>query len=293
MTSDEKTRQSKRILSFSILTAFALAVLKFVTGIVTGSMAILASALDSAMDAGVSTVNFIAANEAAKPPDAEHKYGHGKVESLAGLFQSLIISVSGLYVVVESVKRLFRGSEVRYHDAGIVVMLISALATIVLVWRLHVASKKYKSIILSTEKLHFTSDILTHGIVITALGLSRWTGLALWDLALSIAVAVYIFQASCKILKRSVDELLDRSLDPNTEKKIRQMIQAHHASIMGLHDFRSRQVGDKMFLDFHIEIQGETDFEKAHNIAESLVQKIKGEYTNADVTVHYDPEGAD
>jgi len=290
---DQQTEQKTGVLKLSIATAFFLAVLKLIAGILTNSMAVISSAVDSLMDAATSGVNFIAVKEASKPPDEEHAYGHGKIESLAGLFQSTFIGLSGLYLIVESVKRLVVGSSVNVIPVGLVVMAISMVLTVLLVLKIRSTAKKAPSLILQTEQLHFTMDILTNAGVILALILVKATGLVLWDLLVSIALAVYIFRVSFRILKRAVDELLDRSLPPVSKEEIEKIILSYNPAIVGLHNFRSRRVGDQIFLDFHIEIRGEDDFKKAHLMTESLIKKIEERYPGSDITVHYDPEGED
>ena len=276
---------------WSIAGASVLGILKLAAGLLTNSMAIMASALDSGMDAASSTVNYIAAREAAKPPDEDHEYGHGKIESLASLFQSLAISVSGIFLIIESVRRLIQGSFIEEIKAGIAVMAFSFLVTLAIIARLTLAQKKTGSLILSTEKLHYTTDIFSNGGALAALVLVKWTGLVALDLIFSIAVAAYIFKTSYGILRQAVDELLDKSLPPVSKDEIARVIQGYHPSLGGLHNFRSRRVGQQVFMDFHIEIRGEDDFKKAHDMTEGLIAKIRDRYPEADVTVHYDPEG--
>ncbi|MBI3307401.1 MAG: cation transporter [Candidatus Omnitrophica bacterium] len=288
---NHKQEQTSNALKLSIATGLTLALIKFTTGLLTHSMAIMASALDSAMDVGVSTVNWIAAREAAKPPDEEHAYGHGKIESLAALFQSLFIAVTGIYIMVESFKRLFFGSFVKDAPVGIGVMIVCILITFFLVWRLRAVQKHNHSMILATEELHFTTDVLSNGGVIAALALTKWTGFVWWDLLISILVVSYVFRSSYYILRRAVDELLDRSLSPVSKEEIEKLILGHDPSIVGLHNFRSRQAGQQVFIDFHMEIRGEENFKKAHLMVESVIQKIRDKHPGADVTVHFDPEG--
>ncbi|OQA56158.1 MAG: Ferrous-iron efflux pump FieF [Candidatus Omnitrophica bacterium ADurb.Bin277] len=283
--------QTRRALRLAIGVAFLLMIVKFVTGLVTHSMAILASALDSMLDMLVSILNFFAFRAASKPPDEEHAYGHGKVESLAGLFQSLFIGVSGSYLVYESVGRFFRGSFVREIPLGIGVIFFSALATWFLSRRLNALAKHNRSLILGAEKAHYAMDFLSYGGVLLALILVGWTGNVFWDLGVSILVALYIFKEAIKIFTHAVSELLDKGL-PDTElRQIKRIILEHHPAVVGVHNLRSRIVGNRIFLDFHIEIRGEDDFKKAHHMTESLIAKITDHLPNADVTVHYDPEG--
>jgi cation diffusion facilitator family transporter len=288
---DQYVKQTRQALILSISVAVLLMTVKFLTGLMTHSMAIMASALDSTLDLMMSVLNFFAFKVASKPPDAEHAYGHGKVESLAGLFQSLFIAASGSYVIYEAVKRLIQGSYVSEISLGIGVIVFCAAVTLLLSWRLNSLSKQNKSLILGTEKVHYAMDFVSYLGVVLALVLVGVTGKAFWDLIISILVAGYIFKESVGILKRAVSELLDRGLSNTQLKQIKILILGYHPAIVGVHNLRSRIVGNHTFLDFHIEIRGEGDFKKAHNMTESLIDKIKEQIPNADVTVHFDPEG--
>jgi len=285
-------KQTREALVLSIGVALLLMIVKFTAGVITHSMSIIASGLDSTLDMMMSALNFFAFREASKPPDAEHPYGHGKVESLAGLFQSLFIAVSGCFVIYESIKRLIAGSFVSEIPLGIGVIVFSAAITWLLSMRLKALSKQNRSLILGTEKTHYTMDFVSYLGVILALVLVGRTGKVAWDLAVSILVAGYIFYSAVGILKRAVSELLDRGLSNTELKKIRMMIMGHHPAVVGVHNLRSRMVGNQLFLDFHIEIRGEDDFKKAHDMTESLIAKIQNEHPKSDVTVHFDPEGA-
>jgi len=288
---EQYVKQARQALILSVGVALLLTVVKFTAGFITHSMAIMASALDSTLDMLMSALNFFAFREASKPPDREHAYGHGKIESLAGLFQSLFIALSGSFVVYESVRRLIHGSFVTEIPLGIGVVVFSGVVTLLLSWRLKVLSQKNRSLILGTEKVHYAMDFVSYVGVIAALVLVGWTGHVYWDLIMSILVAVYIFKEAAHILGRAVSELLDRGLSSLELKKVKMLILRHHPSIVGAHNLRSRVVGNQLFLDFHIEIRGEDDFKKAHDMTESLIDKIKADHPNADVTVHFDPEG--
>ncbi len=288
---NERTSQTTAVIKVSIAVAIILTLAKLAVGFMSHSMSVFASALDSAMDVGVSSVNLFAARFAGVPPDKEHTYGHGKIESLAGLFQSMIIGVSGFYIAFESFKRLVCGSVLRNVPVAVGVMFFSMVLTWGLVVFLRRSARKNPSLILDTESLHFTTDLLSNLGVMLALLLVRLTGYVFWDLLLSLMIAFYILRASLSIFRRSVDELLDRSLPPASLREIKKLVHHHDSSIVGLHRLRSRRVGEKVFLDFHIEIEGQKDFKRAHALTESLVSAIQKRYPESDVTVHFDPEG--
>lgn len=287
------SKKKLRVIRLSIVIAIFLTIFKLIIGVLAHSLSVIASAFDSLMDVLVSSVNVIAVKEADKPADAEHLYGHGKIESLAGLFQSLVIASSGIFLIVESVRRLIDGTDLTHIPVAIGVMIISMAFSYFLVVRLKRVLKETKSIIVGTEALHFMTDFLSGGGVIVALLLVKFTGESIWDLVVAIAIAIYILKNSFGILKKSVDELLDRALPPEEQHEIEKLIMAFDPKISGFHNLRTRRIGQSRFVDFHVEISGEKDFARAHELTEALIQKIQEQFPDTDATVHYDPEGAD
>jgi len=290
---ENKFGSVRSAIRIAIATSLFLAAFKFTAGCKTHSLAIMASALDSLMDAGMSIVNYIAVKEASKPPDKEHEYGHGKIESLAGLFQSSLIMIGGLFLVTEAMKRLISGEVLLHPGYGAVVMSISLAITFILVQFLRKKAKKSGSLIMQAEKVHFASDVFAGVGIIGALALAYVTKMPVWDLVFSLVIAAWIFRSSFRILKQSIDELLDRSLPAATREKIEKIILSYDGRISGLHEFRSHKVGRKIFLDFHLEIRDIQEFTKAHEVTEGLISRIQGVYPGADVTIHYDPQGED
>ncbi len=288
-----KTKKKLNVVALSISTALFLALFKISIGLMTHSLGIIASAIDSFMDMLVSSVNLIAIKEAEKPADKEHLYGHGKIESLAGLFQSVIISISGIYLVAESIKRFIFRVELEHILVAVSVMIVSMVITFLLVLRLKRVFSETESLVVGTETLHFTTDFVTNGGIIAALILVRWTGSSLWDLAVAFTIACYILYQSFQILKKSVDELLDRALPLSEQKELERIILNHDPRIIGFHNLRTRKIGNQRFIDFHFEIRGEENFSKAHELTESLIKRIKERFPEADVTVHFDPEGGE
>lgn len=287
-----KAKEAASAIRWSIATAAILMIVKLIAGIMTHSMAIFASMLDSLLDVANSSVNLVASIKAAKPPDEDHAYGHEKIESLASLFQSGLIIVSGLFLVVESVRRFFAGSHVDHLSLGVWVMVFSIVMSLLLAWKLRDSAAKSKSMILSTEVLHYSMDAFSNGGALIALLLVRATGLVFWDLLFSLFIASYIFKTAFEILRRAVDELLDHSLPPVSVWEIEKIIRSYNPAIVSFHNFRSRRVGEQIFMDFHIEIRGEDNFSRAHDMTEGLIARIQEWYPGADITVHYDPEGA-
>lgn len=284
--------EKQSAIRLSIGVASFLAVLKFGAGLATHSLGVLASSVDSLLDVFVSTINYFTLRKAEEPPDADHPYGHGKAESIAGLFQSLFIGVSGVAIIIESIRRLIlRSHHVIRLDLGVGVMLFSVIASFLLVRRLRSIARGSPSIVLDTESLHFSSDFITNLGVIVILLLVKMTHRVALDLLVSLAIALYIFWFSMKLLRRSIDELMDREISPGMHEKIKKIIFQHDPRIVDFHNLRTRRVGSKVFIDFHVVLRGEESFKEAHRLTETLILAIQKEIPDCDLTVHTDPEG--
>lgn len=285
-------KEKYKTIFLAVGVAVGLMIMKFAVGLFTGSLSLIASAVDSLTDVFVSTVNLISVRQADKPADSEHLYGHGKIESLAGLFQSILIAVSGGYLVIEAARRLINGFELDHIYSAIAVMIVSMAVTFILVMRLKKVQTQTQSIIVKTEMVHYTMDFLTNGGIILALILVKWTGKSAWDLLIAFGISIYILKEAVSIFKCSVDELLDKAFTLKEQKELETIIVNFNPKIVGFHNLRTRKIGQTRFIDFHVEIAKEDSFKRAHDLTELLVKRIQQDFPDADVTIHYDPEGA-
>ena len=275
----------------SMAMALGLCILKVAAGVASQSLALLASALDSLMDLFSSAVNFISLSFSQQPADDDHLYGHGKIEGVAGALQGAVIGISGLALLVESARRLAAGAEVAADGFGIAVMVVSMILSVIHGMRLRRAAEEGHSPILEAEGLHFSMDVLANSGVLVALVFMKFGAHAMWDVVISLIVAGYVVKEALSLMMRSIHQLMDRRLSDEVHAEIKDLIFGHHKSIVGFHDLRTRQSGDRVFIDFHVEIAGVEKFRDAHEITEGLIDKIKRKMPNADVTVHPDPEG--
>ena len=283
--------EKQRAIRLSVGVASLLACVKFSIGILTHSLGVLASSVDSLLDVFVSSVNYFTLRKAEEPPDEDHPYGHGKAESIAGLFQSLFIAVGGTVIITESIRRLItKTHSLSRLDLGIGTMLFSMVASFMLIRRLKSVARQNPSIVLDSETLHFSSDLYANFGVILILLLVKVTQLVVFDLCISLAIAFYIFWQSMGLLRRSIDELMDRE-SPEFHRKIERIIFRHDPRIVDFHNLRTRRVGTKVFIDFHVVLRGEENFKEAHRLTESFISEIEREIPDCDVTVHTDPEG--
>ena len=286
-------RDSFRLIRRSMLIASGLCLLKALTGLATGSLGVLASALDSCMDLCSSAVNFVSLKIALAPADAEHPYGHGKAEPLAGLFQGAFIAIGGLGLLAEALRRFFSGASLEHGAWGAAVMLVSTLLSAFHGARLRRAARESGSTVMAAEGAHYAVDVASNLGVAAALLLSQYGGGPLWDLAVTVLVAGYVLKASIPILLSSVSELMDEGLAQPVRLEIERLIQSHHPAVVGFHQFRARRAGSRRYIELHVEIAGVTDFRQAHDIAESLTLRIQESVPDSEVLIHYDPEGAD
>jgi ferrous-iron efflux pump FieF len=291
--STEAQKHSRALVLQSMVLALSLAGLKIAAGLAANSLALLASALDSGMDFLSSFVNYMSLGWAAEPADDDHHYGHDKIEALAGAGQGLLIGLSGLALLVESIRRVVESVVVSSGPQAIGVMVLSMVASIIHGTRLRRHAEETDSPVLKAEGLHFSMDVLANLGVILALGVIYFGGTPAWDVLISLIVAGYVVKEALTLLNGSAQQLMDRALSDEKTAEIEDLIRTHHPAIVGFHDLRTRKAGVKTFIDCHIEIRGIDKFTEAHDITEGLVDKIKERITNADVTIHYDPEGAD
>jgi cation diffusion facilitator family transporter len=287
----EKRRIRLRTARFSLASAVTLCALKFVVGIVSGSLGVLASALDNVADIFMSTVNFLSIRKAMDPADESHPYGHGKVETLATLFQGGVIALTGVGVVWEAVRRLREGKapEGIGLDVGILVMVFSVVASWVISSRIRKAAEDTGSSALKADALHFRTDVYSGSGILFSLLLYRFTGWKWLDPGIALAVGVYIFVASLPLLRTAVDELMDHTLPPETVAAIVRIIEEHRPMVLEWHDLRTRRSGSEKHVDFHVVVCREHSLEDAHRVADHLEDDIRKLLGTAHVVTHIDP----
>lgn len=284
-------REPRALILRSMTLAGGLCILKAATGVLTGSLGILASALDSLMDLCSSAVNFVSLGIARSPADDEHQYGHGKAEALASLFQGSFIALGAAWLLVESTRRVLDPKPPQGEWWGVAIMSVSLLASLLHGLSLRKAAAAAESNLLVAEGAHFLSDVASNLGVIVALALARSTGSAYWDPGVTALVVGYVLWLAVPIILRAVAELMDEGLPAAVRDEVHRLIKTHHPSVVGFHNFRSRRAGTRRYIEFHLELRGIEEFVAAHEITEQLVDKISAAVPDADVLIHMDPEG--
>ena len=283
-------RVKKTAARLSLATAAFLVLLKTVTGWLTGSISVWASLLDSAMDILASAINYVAVRASSIPPDEDHAYGHGKAESLAGLFQSLVIAVSGLFLVREGVRRLFDPPGTSYEWFGVGTMLVASAASAALVASVRRAARKTESPALVADAAHYATDIYSNGAALAALLVAVLTGWRLADPLISLGISAYILWTAVSVGRDAIDVLMDKRLPAEIDERVARVVSRFRdQGVVGFHDLRTRRSGSLKFIDIHLEVRREMNFEDAHGVAVRVMREIEEEIPRARVQTHVDP----
>lgn len=288
--SDERLKSSAARLS--IAAAAFLILLKTATGLLTGSISVWASLLDSAMDIFASVINYFALRAAARPPDEDHRYGHGKAESLAGLFQSFVITVSGLVLIYEAAKRLLTPHPTAQEWLGVGTMAVAAAVSMALVARLRRAARGTDSPALAADAVHYATDVYTNGAALLALLVVALTGWAPADPLVSIAISAFILWSAFDVGRDSVNVLMDRRLPREVDSKVASVVGSFRAEgVVGFHDLRTRRSGSVKFIDLHLEVDRAQTLPQAHDLSVRVLRAIEAEIPRSRVQIHTDPAG--
>lgn len=275
----------------SILAAAFLITLKFATGLLTGSISVWASLLDSAMDIFASTINYIAVRAASRPADEDHAYGHGKAESLAGLFQSIVIAASGIFLIWEAVRRIINPRETSHEWIGVATMLVATATSLALVRRLRRVAHETDSPALHSDAMHYVTDIYTNTSALVALLIVRLSHWQIADPLISILIALYILWSAVHVARESIDVLMDRRLPFEIDEQIAEIVSRFHEDgVLGFHDLRTRRSGSQKFIDLHLEVERDQRLEDAHAVTVRVLRAIEAEIPRARVQIHTDPK---
>jgi len=287
---DDKQNEKlmRRATLASVTVALFLIALKFVAYILTGSVSLLSSLIDSVLDSLASILNLVAVHHALSPADKEHRFGHGKAEPLAGLGQAAFIMGSSLFLLFETINRFINPRPLEYGDVGIMVMLVSLVATVLLVlYQRHVV-RKTGSIAIQADSIHYFSDIALNLGVILALFLAAYMKWTLADPVVAMCIALYIIYTAWKIVRQSLDQLMDRELSEGDREKIMHIINSH-PDVISMHALRTRASGKDIFIQVHLDMDGAKALEDTHRVSDEVEGKLQAAFPNADISIHQDP----
>jgi ferrous-iron efflux pump FieF len=288
--SPEQVRMIRTAGFASVAVALTLVLLKIWAWLATGSIAMLGSLADSVLDLLASTMTLVAVRFALEPADREHRFGHGKLEAIAGLVQSLIILASAGYVGFEAVQRLLAPAQILAPGVGSIVMLVSLALTTSLVLYQRVVVRQTASIAIGADAIHYKADLLTNVAVLLAIAASTWLDWHRADPLLGLLVAAIILVSVRSIVLKSLDVLLDRELPSAMRKEILALAR-RHSEVLGVHDLRTRTSGTHEFIQFHLELKPELSLARVHAITDDVEAAVMARFPRAEVIIHADPYG--
>ena len=274
----------------SVAVAIVLIIIKIMAYLLTGSVAILSSLIDSFLDFLASGINLFAVRQSLVPADHDHRYGHGKAEAIAGLAQSAFIVGSALFLIFEAINRFSHQQVLENGMVGIGVMLITIALTGLLVKFQRYVVKKTGSIAITADSLHYAGDLLLNLSVIVALILSIYLDWQIADPIFALMIAFYILRSAWVIGKQSLAQLMDQELPDEVREEIK-AIALQHPEVLNLHELRTRSSGRQYFFQLHLEMDGELKLKEAHQIANAVEIEICKAFPNAEVIIHEDMEG--
>ena len=256
----------------------------------SGSVAILASLADSALDLVASLATFFAVRWAAAPPDAEHRHGHGKGEAMAALVQSGLIFASAVFIGWEAVQRIFDPRPVSSGYWAVMVMLISIALTGWLVWRQGQAIRASGSVAVEADRAHYAADMASNAVVLIGVASGAFLSAPGLDAAAGLIVAVWLFWGALGLLRDAADHLLDRAVPDADRIAITTAVLAD-PRISGVHQLRSRMVGPVMSIQMHVDLEPSLTLEQAHDIVVEAENRLLAAFPRADILIHADPRG--
>lgn len=282
--------KEKRATVVATTIATILTILKFAIGVASGSVAVLASAIDSLLDTVISIFNFFAIKKSEEKATEYYQYGKGKVQAIAGVIEGTVITISGLYIIYEAIQKALNGSTTELLTPAITVMVISIVVTFFLVQYLLKVAEETDNLVIKSDALHYKTDLWSNGVILLSLGVVYFTGLEWVDALFGFGIGIYIIYSAYEIIEEGIAILLDRALDREEVEKIREIISAH-PEVTGYHWLKTRTDGTNNFVEFHLVLTPKMYLIEAHRISDQIEDKIALIDTKKVwiITPHYDP----
>jgi len=281
----------QRTARLSVLSNIVLVVLKLVVGYFTGAISIISEAAHSAVDLLAALIAYYSVHKAVVPPDGKHAYGHGKIETLSGAVEALLIIVAAVWIVWEAADK-FKGHEApEFLQYGILVMAVSIIVNHWVSGNLMKVAKATHSQALEADALHLKTDVWTSIGVVIGLIVIQLTGWLWVDPAIAVIVAAIVFRAGFKLTRKSIYELIDGSLPAAEEMTIIGVL-GRHPEVLSFHQLRTRRSGGQRLIDMHVMLRPELPLADAHRITEEIEEELEERLGNCDVIIHLEPCGS-
>ncbi|MEM6625765.1 MAG: cation diffusion facilitator family transporter [Pseudomonadota bacterium] len=286
----DAARITQRTAGLAVAMAGVLIAIKAWAWFVSGSVAMLASLADSGLDLAASLFTLWAVTYAAAPPDPEHRYGHGKAESFAGLFQALLVGASATFVAIEAFDRFQNPQPIQQGGLAIAVMVISIGLTLALLVAQSRAVNATGSVATSGDRAHYAADLGANLAVILGVAASAFLGWPLADPLIGLGVALWLAWSALEVARGATNQLMDRELPADARERIVALAEAADPRV-SVHQLRTRAAGPIIHIQFHLDLPPTMSLAEAHQVMVACETRILAEFPGADVLIHPDPIG--
>jgi ferrous-iron efflux pump FieF len=287
---EDAARLTRRITRLSVLTALVLTAIKAVAWRMSDSVAMLASLADSGLDVAAALATFFAVRYAAHPPDAEHRYGHGKAEAFASLLQAGLVFASAALVGEQAILSLLRPHPLAYERWGLVVMAISIALTAALVYAQTAVLRRARSVAVQGDRLHYAADLGSNVIAFIGIGISALVAAPQPDAVAGLAVVAWLVWGAIAVFRRSAFELMDHELGEAARRHIIALAR-EDPRVRGVHQLRTRAAGPYVHIQMHADLEPALSLVEAHQAMVAAERRILEAFPTADIIIHPDPRG--
>jgi cation diffusion facilitator family transporter len=290
LTASETAALTRRVTLLSVATASVLVTIKAAAWVASGSTALLASMADSGLDLIASLITAYAVRYAAAPPDAEHRYGHGKAEAFASLLQAGLVFASAALVAREAIGAFLHPDPMRQGGWAVAVMAVSTVLTLGLIAAQSAVLRRTASVAVSGDRAHYASDLASNLIALAGIAAAAWLGITGFDAAAALAVAGILLWSAIGVFREASNQLLDREL-PEAERAEIVRLATADPRLTGVHQLRTRASGPYVHMQMHAEIDPDVSLEAAHEVVVAAEKRILEIFPAADIIIHADPRG--
>lgn len=280
----------KKATIIASICAISLALVKFTIGIMSGSIAVLSSALDSLMDFIISAFNFLAVKKSAQKANEDYNFGFSKIEALMGFLEGSMIIGVAVFILYQSIEKIYNKEQINDLNLSIFVMIFSIVVTLFLVIFLSFVAKKTKSLIIESDCLHYKSDLLSNAFTLLALVIIYFTNFYIIDAIFGLLISAYISFSAFEIIKKSVQFLMDKALDDDKVNDIKNIIKSH-PEVKSYHYLKTRKTPSINYISVHLVLCPVISLYDAHKIGDQIENAIKAKFENelCDIQIHLDP----
>jgi cation diffusion facilitator family transporter len=285
---DERSERH-RAATIALAATVGLTALKIGAGVISGSVGVFSEGVHSFLDLVSAALSYFTVPQAVKPADEDHPFGHGKIETLSSLFESLLLVVAAILICFEGLEHLRHPQPVAYPGFAMAVIVISLLVSYGVYRHNLAASEKTDSSALRVNALHFFSDVIASVGILVGLVLLRLTGWLIIDPIMAFLVAGYILMISAQQVKEALLELSDRQLPDSEISEINELIARFQGRMIEAHDIRTRKSGSTRHIDFHLVVCGQLSVDESHQICDEIEAEIISHFSGSSITIHVEP----